>query len=221
MKLLIVEDSERLRRSLELGLRRSGFAVHAAADGEEGLSYGLHGNYDVIVLDLMLPRLDGLSVLRKLRRAGNKAAVLILSAKDQVADRVRGLEFGADDYLVKPFAFDELCARVRALGRRRHDLRDPIVEVGHLTIDTARHRVKLCGREVELTPSEYAVLETLVLRRGRVVSKEELLDRLHTGGTYASTNAVEVVVCHLRRKIHVDAAPAVVETRRGYGYIVE
>jgi len=221
VKVLIVEDSERLRRSLEIGLRRSGFVVNFAADGEEGLGYGLRGTYDVIVLDLMLPRLDGLSVLRELRRAGSKAAVLILSAKDQVSDRVRGLELGADDYLIKPFAFDELCARVRALGRRRHSVRNPVVKIGPLMIDTARHQVMIRERKVALTPSEYAVLETLVLRRGRVVSKEALLDCIHSSGAYVSTNAVEVVVCHLRRKIHTRATPAVVETRRGYGYIVE
>jgi DNA-binding response OmpR family regulator len=221
LKVLVIEDSERLQRSLLHGLKSSGFAVDVVGDGEEGLAFAKHGTYDVIVLDLMLPRLDGLSVLRKLRASGSKTHVLILSAKDQVEERVQGLHLGADDYLTKPFAFEELVARIRALVRRRYDAKDPVHEVGALRIDTARRAVTRGGEEIPLTPYEYAVLEYLVARRGRVVPKADLLDHLYAGDGAASENAVEVLVHQLRRKVQEPDGPEVIRTRRGHGYLVD
>ena len=220
MKVLVIEDSERLQRSLDLGLRRSGFAVDIACDGEEGLAYARHGTYDAIVLDLMLPKLDGLSLLRRLREGGSKTHVLILSARDQVEQRIQGLQYGADDYLTKPFAFEELVARVRALVRRKYDTKDPVLEVGPLTVDTARRSVSIESEEIALTRKEYAVLEYLASRRGRVVSKLELLDHLHGGAGHGSENAVEVLVHQLRKKICGDGRPDPIETRRGHGYVI-
>lgn len=220
MKVLVVEDSERLRRSLGHGLSRSGFAVDAVGDGEEGLAFAKHGRYDVIVLDLMLPKLDGLSVLRRLRESGDKSHVLILSAKDRVKERVEGLGCGADDYLTKPFEFEELVARLRALIRRRFDAKAPVHRVGRLEVDTARRSVADGGREIALTRSEYALLEHLVSRRGRVVPKTEILERLHAGDDQGSENAVEVLVHQLRRKIG-DEAALLIRTRRGHGYVIE
>ncbi|MHC4955598.1 MAG: response regulator transcription factor [Planctomycetota bacterium] len=223
MKVLVVEDSERLRRSLDHGLRHSSFAVDTVGDGEQGLAYARHGKYDVIVLDLMLPKLDGLTLLRRLRAAGSKVHVLILSAKDQVAERIQGLHLGADDYLTKPFAFEELVARLRALVRRKYGTKDPIHELGPLRIDTARRAVVVDNQDVSLTRSEYAVLEYLVARRGRVVSKIELLDHLYGGEAAASENAVEVLVHQLRKKLSgpLGIGADVIRTRRGHGYIID
>ncbi len=221
MKLLVIEDSEKLQRSLLHGLKSSGFAVDVVGDGEEGLAYAKHGVYDVIVLDLMLPKMDGLTVLRKLRATGSDTHVLILSAKDQVGERVEGLQIGADDYLTKPFAFEELVARIRALIRRKYDAKEPVHKVGPLRIDTARRIVVRGDDTVPLTPQEYAVLEYLVTRRGNVVSKSDLLDHLYAGDSAASENAVEVLVHQLRKKVQEPEAPEIIQTRRGFGYLVE
>ncbi len=220
MKVLVVEDSERLRRSLTHGLQRSGFAVDAVGDGEEGLAYARHGTYDVVVLDLMLPKMDGLTVLRRLRATGSKVHVLILSAKDQVEERIQGLQMGADDYLTKPFAFEELVARLRALIRREHGAKSPVHQVGPLAIDTGQRAVKRGEEEVPLTRNEYAVLEYLVARRGRVVSKSELLEHIYAGAGHGSDNAIEVLVHQLRKKAG-DSDAEVIRTRRGHGYLVD
>ena len=221
MRLLLVEDSDRLRRSLGQGLQRAGFAVDLAADGREGLAYGELNDYDVIILDLMLPEVDGLTVLRTLRLRGRNTHVLILSARDQVEDRIRGLELGADDYLVKPFSFDELCARVRALIRRRYESKDPVLHIGDLEIDTARRLAARDGRPLPLTPTEYALLELLALRRGRVVSRDQILGHLYDSLAEVSSNVIEVLVCSLRKKVQPDGAAPVIVTRRGSGYLIE
>ncbi len=221
MKILVIEDSERLRRSLELGLRRSGFAVDVVGDGEEGLAYARHGKYDAVILDLMLPKLDGLTLLRRLREEGNDVHVLILSARDQVEERIEGLQLGSDDYLTKPFAFEELVARLRALVRRKYGTKSPVHRVGPLEIDTGRRAVVRDAKEIPLTRNEYSVLEYLVARRGRVVSKSELLDHLYAGAGHGSENAVEVFVHQLRKKIHVNGDAEVIRTRRGHGYVID
>jgi two-component system OmpR family response regulator len=221
MKVLLVEDSERLRRSLTHGLQRSGFAVDAVADGEAGLDHARLGTYDAVVLDLMLPRMDGLTVLRRMRAAGSTVHVLILSARDRVEERVEGLRCGADDYLTKPFSFEELVARLQALVRRKYGAKSPVVRVGGLSVDTAQRRVTRGSMPVHLTRNEYAILEYLVARRGRVVSKPELLDHLYAGAGQGSENGVEVFVHQLRRKIDADGEPPVIVTRRGHGYLVE
>ncbi len=221
MKLLVIEDSERLRRSLELGLRRSGFAVDTVGDGEEGLAYARHGKYDAVILDLMLPKLDGLTLLRMLRDEGNDVHVLILSARDQVEERIQGLQLGSDDYLTKPFAFEELVARLRALVRRKYGAKTPTHRVGELEIDTGRRAVVRDSVEIPLTRNEYAVLEYLVVRRGRVVSKAELLDHLYAGAGHGSENAVEVFIHQLRKKIQINGDADVIRTRRGHGYVID
>jgi DNA-binding response OmpR family regulator len=221
MKLLVIEDSERLRRSLGHGLRRAGFAVDLTPDGREGLAYAEINEYDVIILDLMLPGMDGLTLLRTLRQKGRKTHVLILSAKDQVQDRILGLELGADDYLVKPFAFEELCARIRALIRRRYETKSPSIHLGEVEIDLARQAVRVQGEPVALTPTEYALLELLALRRGRVVTREQILDQLYESENEVASNVVEVLVCSLRKKIQPAGSPPVIVTRRGRGYLIE
>jgi len=221
VKVLVVEDSERLRRSLGEGLRKLGYAVDLAGDGEDGLAFAETYDYDVIVLDLMLPGLPGLEVLRRLRAQGRSAQVLILSARDRIEDRVKGLQMGADDYLVKPFAFDELSARIQALVRRRFQARNPIIRLGSLEIDTARRQVSRRGDPVHLTPGEYRLLEFLAYQPGRVFSQEQLVEHLHQSDSALSSNVVEVLVSGLRQKIHVRGEPLILRTRRGFGYFVE
>jgi len=221
VKVLLVEDSQRLLRSLGQGLRRLGYAVDLASDGNEGLTFAETYDYHVIVLDLMLPGLAGLEVLRRLRTRGNSAHVLILSARDRVEDRVKGLQLGADDYLVKPFAFDELCARIQALVRRRHQAKNPMIRLGSLEIDTAYRQVSRDGTTLHLTRSEYVLLEFLAYQRGRAFSQEQLVEHLHRSDSDVSSNIIEVLVSGLRKKIHVKGEPSLLKTRRGFGYFVE
>jgi DNA-binding response OmpR family regulator len=219
MRLLVVEDSQRLRRWVSRGLRNKGFSVDDAPDGERGLQLATDNDYDVVVLDLMLPGIDGLTLLQSLRRAGQAVHVLILTAKDTVEDRVRGLNGGADDYLVKPFAFDELLARVQALVRRRYNVKDPHIRVGELEIDTALRVARRKGETIPLRPREYALLEYLSLHRGKVVSRTEIEAHIYDERVQPMSNVVDNAVCALRRKVDVPDAPSLIETRRGVGYV--
>jgi DNA-binding response OmpR family regulator len=221
MKLLLVEDSARLRHALQTGLQRAGYAVDLAKDGREGLWLATENEYDVIVLDLMLPEIDGLTVLQELRARGRSTHVLILSAKDLVQDRVQGLRLGADDYLVKPFSFDELCARLEALVRRAYGAKNPLLRKGPLVLNTAARSVAHGGRAVKLTPREYSLLEILMLRAGEAVSRRELWERLSQFDSEATSNVVDVLVCSLRRKLDPDRPHGLIKTRRGYGYLIE
>ena len=221
MKLLIIEDSQPLLRSLGSGLRKMGYAVDLVADGAEGLDYAHFNDYDVIVLDLMLPSMDGITVLQRLRALGRQTHILILSAKDQVADRIRGLQLGADDYMVKPFSFDELCARIQTLTRRRYGGKNPEITIGGLVLNTAARAVSRDGQRVSLTPTEYCIFEHLALNRGRVLSKEQLLDAVHDSDSCPGPNVVEVLICTLRKKIGCDAEGSVIKTRRGHGYCIQ
>lgn len=221
MRLLLIEDSQRLRSALENGLRKAGYAVDAARDGSDGLWMALENEYDVIVLDLMLPGMDGLTVLRQLRERGKATHVLILSAKDMIEDRVQGLRLGADDYLVKPFSFDELCARLEALVRRSYHAKNPMIRLGPLEINTASRWVTCEGREVRLTPREYSLLEILVLRSGEVLSRQELWERLYEFDREVTSNVVDVLVYSLRKKLDPDHPQHFIKTRRGQGYLIE
>ena len=221
MRLLLIEDSPRLRSALETGLRKAGYAVDTAKDGREGFGMAMENEYDVIVLDLMLPGMDGLNVLRQIRERGKTTHVLILSAKDLIEDRVQGLRLGADDYLVKPFSFDELCARLEALVRRSYHAKNPVIRKGPLEINTASRRVACAGREVKLTPREYSLLEVLVLRSGEVLSRRELWERLYEFDHEVASNVVDVLVCSLRKKLDPDHPQHFIKTRRGQGYLLE
>jgi DNA-binding response OmpR family regulator len=220
MRVLLVEDSERLQRSVGTGLRRAGFAVDVTGDGEEGLWYATGNDYDVVILDLMLPKLDGLSVLRRLRAAGRDTHVLVLTARDAVEDRVLGLRSGADDYLVKPFAFDELLARVQALARRAHGVKRPVVRVAGIAIDSGRRTVTRGGAAIDLPPREFALLEYLAMRQGQVVSRAEIEQHLYDDRADPMSNVVESAVYALRRKIDPPGGPSLIQTRRGMGYLL-
>lgn len=221
MKLLLIEDSVRLRSTLGKGLSKAGYAVDTAKDGREGLWFATENEYDVIVLDLMLPEIDGLTLLGELRRRGKGTHVLILSAKDLVEDRIQGLSRGADDYLVKPFSFDELCARLQALVRRSYQAKNPLIRIGELEINTVARRVTYAGNLVSLTPREYSLLEILVLRAGEVVSRRDLWERLYEFDSQAESNVVDVLVYSLRKKLDPQDPQSVVKTRRGLGYVIE
>jgi DNA-binding response OmpR family regulator len=219
MRVLLVEDSERLQRSVGTGLRKSGFAVDIAGDGPTGLWMGKANEYEVIVLDIMLPGMDGMAVLRELRAAGRDAHVLMLTAKDAVEDRVRGLGAGADDYLVKPFAFEELVARVQALARRSHGAKNPVLTFGDLRLDTAQRTAAVGGRQVDLSPREYALLEYLALRRGSVVSRTEIEAHVYDERAEPMSNVVDATVYALRKKLDPGGnRPSLIRTRRGMGY---
>lgn len=221
VKLLIVEDSERLQRSISAGLRRIGIAVDQAFDGRQGLAFIETNDYEVIVLDLMLPGMDGISILKTIRRQGNETHVLILSAKSQTEDRIAGLNFGADDYLVKPFMFDELLARIRALARRKYSNKNPLIKINGLEINTAACQVRYKNREIELTPTEYSILEYLGRRKGRVLSHDQMIFMIYDSLTEATKNTIEAHISTLRKKLRELGLTKIIQTRRGFGYIIE
>jgi DNA-binding response OmpR family regulator len=218
MRLLLIEDYPLLQKSLLQGLREAGFAVDATGDGEEGLWYAEGNDYDAVILDLMLPKKDGLSILRELRAAGKPTPVLILTARDKVEDRIAGLDAGADDYLVKPFDFDELLARVRSLVRRRYQDKSPLIVISDFRMDTTSRRVWRGDDELHLTMREYALLEYLVRRRGQVISRTDIWEHVYDFNSEASSNVVDVYIGYLRRKIERPGRPALIHTIRGRGY---
>jgi DNA-binding response OmpR family regulator len=195
--------------------------VDTAADGEEGLHYALSGDHDAIILDLMLPKLDGLSLLRKLRAHGMKTHILILTAKDTVEDRVKGLQTGADDYLVKPFALAELLARVQALVRRTYGIKTSRLSFGELEIDMARRVASRSGKELTLKPREYSLLEYLALRAGELVTRTEIEQHIYDERVEPSSNVVDSAICSLRKAIDTPGGASMIHTRRGMGYMLE
>ena len=216
MRILLIEDSKRLQTSVGRALRKDGYAADVTGDGKEGLWLAESNQYDAIILDWMLPGLDGLSVLRTLRDKQNPAHVLILTARDAVEDRVRGLQTGADDYLVKPFALEELLARVAALCRRSYRRKNPVIELAGLQINTAARTATRAGQPLDLTPREFALLEYLASRRGEVVSRADIEAHLYPDASELMSNVVDSAICTLRKKI----APTPIQTRRGSGYIL-
>ncbi len=221
MKVLLVEDSERLRRSLATSLKKAGHAIDVAGNGEDGLWLATSQTYDVIVLDIMLPKMDGLSLLQTLRQRGSSSHVLLLTAKDTVTDRVTGLQAGADDYLVKPFALDELLARVQALGRRAYGRKDPRIVVGDLEIDTGARLVTRAGHEVKLKPREYALLEYLALRSGQVVSRRDIETHIYDDQVDPMSNVIDSAISVLRKHLARKGQPALIHTRHGHGYVLK
>jgi DNA-binding response OmpR family regulator len=218
MHVLVIEDYPPLQQSLTKGLREAGFAVDSTRDGREGLWYAMGNEYDVIILDLMLPGMEGLEILKEIRSKGRKVHVLILTAKDTVKDRVTGLDLGADDYLVKPFAFEELIARVRALVRRSYLQKNPHIKINDLRIDLTTQRLWRGREEIQLTPREYALLEYLAIRAGQMVSRSEIWEHVYEFNSSASSNVVDVYIGYLRKKIERPDKPALIHTVRGRGY---
>jgi DNA-binding response OmpR family regulator len=221
VRVLLVEDYTPVRESVTQALEEAGYAVDASADGEEGLWHARSGEYDVIVLDIVLPGLDGLTVLKRIRKAGRRTPVLLLTARDTVSDRVAGLDCGADDYLVKPFALEELLARVRALLRRKYETADPVIQVGDLAVDTVSRTVRRGGERIDLTAREYALLEFLAHRAGQIVTRTEIWEHVYDFRSVVESNVVDVYIGYLRKKIERPDWPRLIHTRRGQGYVLE
>ena len=219
MRVLIVEDEHRMAHHIGRALTEEAFAVDLAWDGEAGLELARTYDYDAIVLDLMLPRLDGLSVCRRLREEGRRTPVLILSARDMIEDRVRGLDAGADDYLVKPFAIEELLARLRALQRRRQAAAQTVLTVGDLTLDPATRAVERHGRPISLTSREYSLLECFMRRAGCVLTRSMISEHVWDFSFDHASNVVDVYVKHLRDKIDQPGEPSLIQAVRGVGYV--
>lgn len=222
MKLLIVEDEPKTGEYLKRGLSEAGFVVDLARDGQDGLHLALGGDYDLIVLDVMLPRLNGWEILKSLRGAGHDLPVLFLTARDQVDDRVHGLELGADDYLVKPFAFAELLARIRTLLRRGRQLPSSgVIRVADLELDLIRHRVTRGGRRIELTAKEFSLLELFIRRVNEVLPRALIASQVWDINFDSDTNVIDVAVRRLRAKIDDDFEPKLIRTVRGMGYVLD
>ncbi|MDX5446058.1 MAG: heavy metal response regulator transcription factor [Zoogloeaceae bacterium] len=221
MKILIVEDEPKTGDYLRQGLAEAGFVVDLARDGLDGLHLAQTTEYDLVVLDVMLPRLDGWGVLETLRRGGREMPVLFLTARDQVEDRVRGLELGADDYLVKPFAFSELLARVRTLLRRGRSKEPEVLRAADLELDLLRRRVLRAGQRIDLTAKEFGLLELLLRRQGEVLPRSLIASQVWDMNFDSDTNVIEVAVRRLRAKVDDPFEPKLIRTVRGMGYVLE
>lgn len=218
MRILIIEDEERLASLLEQGLTEEGHSVHVARDGAEGLSIAQAANFDVIVLDLTLPKVDGLAIARRLRQAANQTPILMLTARDSMADVIKGLDTGADDYLTKPFAFDVLLARLRAVSRRGPIPQSILLQCADLSLDTATRRVTRKGQLISLTPKEYNLLELLLRNAGRPVSRSVILETVWGFDTDVEENTLEAFVRLLRNKVDAPFDSKLIHTIRGIGY---
>lgn len=221
MRILIIEDTPRLREGIASAFRKSGYAVDTAADGEEGLWMAQTNAYDALVLDIMLPRIDGLEVLRQLRHEGQPVPILLLTARDTIPDRVHGLQIGADDYLIKPFSLEELLARVQVLCRRTYKNSANSLTIGPLTVDISARRATTGSIELDLAHREFSLLEYLALRQGQVVSRSEIEAHIYDERVDPMSNVVDAAVYSLRKKLSQAGVPSLIHTRRGFGYILE
>ncbi|RYD65887.1 MAG: response regulator transcription factor [Verrucomicrobiaceae bacterium] len=221
MRLLVIEDHPTLRESLCQFLREAGYLVDSEADGEEGLWAAEGSEYDLVILDLMLPGVDGMTILKRLREQGNPIHILVISARDGLEDRLEALDAGADDYLVKPFPLAEALARTRALLRRSFGKKSPVITIGDLDIDPSRRGVKRGKRDVDLTALEYRLLEYLAYRTGEVVSRTAIWEHVFEDGSGGSSNAVDVYIGYLLKKLNAGKEVDLIHTRRGQGYVLE
>jgi DNA-binding response OmpR family regulator len=220
MRVLLVEDHKPLVRALRQGLEEEGFAVDVAVDGPEGDFKARSAEYDVIILDVMLPKVDGLSLLQRWRKDGLSMHVLVLTARGSMEDKVKGLDLGADDYMTKPFELEELLARTRALIRRGHQVKSPLLRIYDLEIDTASRTVKRAGKTIHLTPREYALLEFLSFHRGKVTTRSMIWEHLYDDQDESTSNVVDVYIRYLRNKIDKGYDPPLILTRWGEGYMI-
>lgn len=218
MRVLVVEDEPKIAAFIRKGLEEEHYAVDVAGDGEAALDLAAEVEYDLIVLDILLPKLDGVSVCRHLRESGLATPVLMLTAKDTVDDRVVGLDSGADDYLVKPFAFKEMLARLRALARRTPTVQGSVLQVGDLSLDTVTHEVRRAGEPIEMAPKEYSLLEYLMRHRGQVLTRTMIAEHIWSYDFYSGSNLVDVYIRNLRRKLDDPHSVKLIHTVRGAGY---
>ncbi|HWG42911.1 MAG TPA: response regulator transcription factor [Gemmataceae bacterium] len=220
MRVLLIEDHKPLVRALKQGLEEEGFAVDVAPDGQEGDFKARTAEYDVIILDIMLPKEDGLSLLQRWRKDGLTVHVLLLTARGSMDDKVKGLDHGADDYMTKPFELEELLARLRALIRRTHQVKSPLLRIHDLEIDTASRTVRRGGKAIHLTPREYALLEFLAFHRGKVATRSMIWEHLYDDQDENTSNVVDVYIRYLRNKIDKGYEPPLILTRWGEGYML-
>ncbi len=218
MRILIIEDEKGIVDFLSQGLSEAGYAIDVARDGKSGLEYALGAEYDIILLDIMLPRMSGLAVLDELRRIGNKTPLILLTARGAVEDRVHGLDAGADDYLVKPFAFAELLARIRALMRRPALSVDTVISFKDIELDTVRHEVRRRGERIELSGREFSILEYFMRNPNQILTRTQIAEHIWNFDSYAGSNVVDVYIGYLRKKIDIDPTRSFITTIRGVGY---
>lgn len=221
MRVTLIEDERQLAHIIKKGLEEEGYSVDVAYDGEEGLYMVENLPTDVIVLDIMLPVLDGLSILGKIRKKGIKTPILFLTARDAISDKIKGLDTGADDYLTKPFEFEELLARIRALLRRRVEVKEVVIRIGDLEIDTASHGVKRKGRIIPLSAREYAILEYMAYNKGKVITRTEITEHIYDESFDLDSNIIDVYINYLRNKIDKGFEKRLIHTVRGVGYIMK
>ena len=221
MRILVVEDEKDLNNIITKHLKKNNFSVDSVFNGEEALEYLDYGTYDLIILDIMLPKVNGYEVIKKLRENKNEIAVLMLTARDSVEDKIKGLDLGADDYLIKPFDFGELLARIRALVRRKYGNISNTMEIDDLCIDIAKKTVVRGGKNIELTGKEYEVLEYLIQNKGHVLSRDKIRDSVWDYGYEGESNIIDVLIKNIRKKIDIGNSKQLIHTKRGLGYVLK
>lgn len=220
MRILLTEDEKNLARITKRGLEEAGYIVEVAHDGEEGLYIAENIPTDIIVLDIMLPKIDGLTILRRIRKKGVKTPVLLLTAMDDTSDKINGLDAGADDYLTKPFDFSELLARIRALLRRKSESKEALIQIAELKINTSSHEVERAGKAISLSSKEYAILEYLAYNKNSVISRAQLIDHVYNENFDCDSNIIDVYINFLRNKIDKGFKNNLIHTVRGAGYML-
>ena len=221
MKILLAEDEVDLNNVVTRYLKKNGYSVDSVLDGEEALDYLEYSEYDLVILDIMMPKVDGFEVIKKLRDKGNHTSVLMLTARDSADDKVKGLDLGADDYIVKPFDFNELMARIRAVVRRKYGNSSNKLVIGDLILDTSEKSVTRAGKQIELTGKEYEVLEYLMQSKNRILSREQIKEHVWDFDYEGDSNIIDVLIKNIRKKIDIEAGKQIIYTNRGLGYVIK
>jgi len=221
MKILLAEDEVDLNNVVTRYLKKNGYSVDNVLDGEEALDYLEYGEYDLVILDIMMPKVDGFEVIKKLRNKGNHTSILMLTARDNADDKVKGLDLGADDYIVKPFDFNELLARIRAVVRRKYGNSSNKLVIGDLILDTSEKSVTRAGKQIELTGKEYEVLEYLMQSKNRILSREQIKEHVWDFDYEGDSNIIDVLIKNIRKKIDVEDGKQIIYTKRGLGYVIK
>ena len=221
MKILLAEDEIDLNNVITRYLKKNGYSVDSVLDGEEALDYLEYGEYDLVILDIMMPKVNGFEVIKKLRDKGNHTSVLMLTARDSADDKVKGLDLGADDYIVKPFDFNELMARIRAVVRRKYGNSSNKLVIGDLILDTSEKSVTRAGKQIELTGKEYEVLEYLMQSKNRILSREQIKEHVWDFDYEGDSNIIDVLIKNIRKKIDIEDGKQIIYTKRGLGYVIK
>ena len=221
MKILLAEDEIDLNNVITRYLKKNGYSVDSVLDGEKALDYLEYGEYDLVILDIMMPKVDGFEVIKKLRNKGNHTSVLMLTARDSADDKVKGLDLGADDYIVKPFDFNELLARIRAVVRRKYGNSSNKLMIGNLVLNTSEKSVTRAGKQIELTGKEYEVLEYLMQSKNRILSRDQIKEHVWDFDYEGDSNIIDVLIKNIRKKIDVEGGKQIIYTKRGLGYVIK